>query len=294
MVNIENALLMGASGKVGGLLRKAWSLHNPEHLSLISQFRKSGKYGSRSLIWNPDQTSTTFPVNENLDICNDRTAMIVFSGVTPRTEANLSDNTQIAINCLNAAKELGIRRVLIASSSAVYGEGQGEPIRENHPLNASSRYGVAKIRMEEAVYEHAKDIEICCLRIGNVLGADALMLNAKKVDRSMHLEIDRFPSGKGPVRSYIDPVKLVSVISTLATYKEKLPQVLNVACPTETSMSEIANIAKIEWKWRPAIKGAYERIILDCSALSRIHEFEKDECQLPKMYERYLQVEAVT
>jgi UDP-glucose 4-epimerase len=124
-----------------------------------------------------------------------------------------------------------------------------------------------------------RGLAVCSLRIGNVAGADALLLNAAA--SAPHF-IDRFASGGGPVRSYIGPVSLARVIAALADAPD-LPAVLNVAAPAPVAMADLARAAGGDWRWRPAPEGAVERLTLDCTALTRRVHFAPAESTAQEM-----------
>jgi len=157
----------------------------------------------------------------------------------------------------------------------VYGRGAGRPVPEDAPLAPVTPYGIAKRDMEAACAPYRDGgLEVCCLRIGNVLGADALMINAAA---GLPLTIDRFADGNGPVRSFIGPQSLARVLETLVALPEPLPKVLNVGAPRPTEMTAIADAAGLLWRWQPAPDGALQDLRLDCTRLARLHAFDPGE-----------------
>ncbi|MFP4329033.1 MAG: NAD-dependent epimerase/dehydratase family protein, partial [Paracoccaceae bacterium] len=205
-------------------------------------------------------------------------AMVVLAGVTPASGAALDTNTDLALACLDAAARAGIGRVLLASSAAVYGAAGSRPFTESDPLRPVNAYGEAKQRMEAASTPwRAKGIGLCCLRIGNVLGADALMRNATAASTTDPVRIDRFADGRGPLRSYIGPVTLARVLATLALREGALPQALNVAARHPVTMDALAEAAHLPWRWQPAPAHAHQRITMECRLLERFHRFREGE-----------------
>ena len=73
---------------------------------------------------------------------------------------------------MEAMRDTGVRRVVFASSAALYGDQAGQPIKESQPPSPNSPYGVSKIAAEYyvstlgALYE----IETVSLRIFNAYG----------------------------------------------------------------------------------------------------------------------------
>lgn len=79
---------------------------------------------------------------------------IPFSYIAP--DAYVDTNIKGTLNVLNAAKELRTKRVLVTSTSEVYGTAQFVPITEQHPFQGQSPYSASKIgadRLAEAYYK---------------------------------------------------------------------------------------------------------------------------------------------
>jgi UDP-glucose 4-epimerase len=76
------------------------------------------------------------------------------------------------LNILEAARRLGVRRVVYASSSSVYGERPTLPKREDQPVEPISPYGVTKAAGEHyaAVWHRIYGVETVGLRYFNVFG----------------------------------------------------------------------------------------------------------------------------
>lgn len=72
---------------------------------------------------------------------------IPFSYLSP--ESYIDTNVRGTLNVLQAARDLGTERVLITSTSEVYGTAQFVPITENHPLQAQSPYAASKIAADK-------------------------------------------------------------------------------------------------------------------------------------------------
>jgi UDP-glucuronate 4-epimerase len=71
--------------------------------------------------------------------------------------ANYVDsNIHVAQRIMNAAIRLGLPRVVVASSSSVYGATVGAPSTENDPTQPASPYGVTKLAEEQLCLAHAR------------------------------------------------------------------------------------------------------------------------------------------
>jgi UDP-glucose 4-epimerase len=81
-------------------------------------------------------------------------------------------NVTGTLNVLLAARELGIQRVVFASSTAVYGDAFDRPKHEDLPLYPLSPYGVAKLAAEKycQAFHGVYGLETVALRFFNVFG----------------------------------------------------------------------------------------------------------------------------
>lgn len=85
------------------------------------------------------------------------------------TDANVGGT----VSLMEAMRDVGVRRVVFASSGAVYGDQQEQPLREDAPPFPRSPYAVSKLAAEYYVRTIGAlwGIETVCLRIFNAYGA---------------------------------------------------------------------------------------------------------------------------
>jgi UDP-glucuronate 4-epimerase len=82
-------------------------------------------------------------------------------------------NVEGTVNLLEAARRHGVRKVIIASSSSVYGVNSKVPFSESDPiLHAISPYAASKLACEALghVYHHVYGLEVVALRFFTVYG----------------------------------------------------------------------------------------------------------------------------
>ncbi|MDH5507520.1 MAG: SDR family NAD(P)-dependent oxidoreductase [Anaerolineae bacterium] len=81
-------------------------------------------------------------------------------------------NIQGTTNILEAAAKSGVRRVVLASSAAVYGDSQALPLEEDTALNSLSPYAASKRTNEifAGLYTQAFGLPVVALRYFNVFG----------------------------------------------------------------------------------------------------------------------------
>lgn len=95
---------------------------------------------------------------------------IPFSYHSP--DAYVDTNIKGTLNVLQAARDQGIDRVLITSTSEVYGTARYIPIDENHPYQGQSPYSATKIgadRLAESFYR-SFDLPVSIVRPFNTYG----------------------------------------------------------------------------------------------------------------------------
>lgn len=282
----QHILLTGASGRVGRLVCACWPDVAPD-LALTPQYRRDAPPGA--LRWNPLDGPGVL-VDHIAQTRRRPDTIIALAGVTPGPGRDLSLNTALAQATLAAAHDVGVPRVLLASSSAVYGAGCGTSFVEDAPCAPVNAYGVAKCDMEAACDPwRARGLDICALRIGNVAGADALLLNVARGGPGGAVVIDRFADGGGPVRSYIGPATLVAVLATLCRHAGPLPHVLNIAAPVPVAMTALAEAAGARHETRPAPPSAHQRIPLDCRRLEALHNFTVEDSTASEMVQQWQQ-----
>lgn len=184
---------------------------------------------------------------------------------------------------LQAAHQAGVRRVIVASSAAVYGQIDSDSISEDDPLEPASTYGLTKIAQEQAceLYSRVHGLETLALRLFNVYGAgdDPHGTNGKLIPMLLR----RMTSGEavsifgdgGQTRDFIhvDDVGQAFVSAGTAPWSGFTP--LNVGTGKATSISEvISTISRAlgvepEIDRRPARQGEVQHSIADISRVQR-------------------------
>jgi nucleoside-diphosphate-sugar epimerase len=250
-------LVLGASGRLGRMLQR--HLHEAD-LHPIWQFRAPpGDALLRGQILVFDPLSEP-PVSAPVDL------VIGLAGIVPG-KGELSLNVDLGLAAVHCAIALKAQHVMLASSAAVYGAST-KPFFEEDATYPLSPYGMAKLEMEEKALGLAQrnGLPATMLRIGNVAGADALLGQDGK-----RRNLDQFPSGHGPIRSYIGPQGLSAVLASLircACAGIPLPERLNVALRGGVPMADLCKAAGLDVTWQPAPQTAVETVVLDVTRLA--------------------------
>jgi dTDP-glucose 4,6-dehydratase len=95
---------------------------------------------------------------------------IPFSYNSPDTYVDT--NIKGTLNVLQAARELGVNRVIHTSTSEVYGTAQFVPITEEHPMQGQSPYSATKIAADQLAYSFYSsfDLPVVTIRPFNTYG----------------------------------------------------------------------------------------------------------------------------
>lgn len=276
---------MGASGRVGRLLRSVWGGDRCGSVDVYWQFRSAPLSGRNAFVWR--DASDPDPLRDFGRSIGGIDGLFVFWGACPTGDKSgaddMSANVALVEYAVQAAEAAKIPRVIVASSSAVYGTGKGHAFVESDPLEPIGAYGASKKNMEAycaALAAAATGIEICCLRIGNIAGADALLQpQSKWTHGDTPVTLDIFLDKKGPQRSYIGPTSLARILADLALFGGHLPPVLNVAAQSPVGMGDLLDAAQIAWVPHPASEPAHQKITLDCSLLARLVPLEAKDAE---------------
>ena len=172
-------------------------------------------------------------------------------------DVTLSINVDGTKSIISAAETAGVKRIIFASSAAVYGDCEEIPITESATLTPQSPYAVSKIVGEELLLR--SEIETCSLRFFNVYGPGqsseggyAAVIPAFKKAISLGKECTIFGDGT-QVRDFIHIHDLVRIIG-LCLEAKVLPTEMNVASGTETSLLDlIGTLNEMHPNMRPPV-----------------------------------------
>lgn len=81
-------------------------------------------------------------------------------------------NIQGTLNILNAARRTGLKKLLVTSTSEVYGTAQEVPISEQHPIHPQSPYAASKVAADAlaSAYFHSYGLPVTIARPFNTFG----------------------------------------------------------------------------------------------------------------------------
>lgn len=150
-------------------------------------------------------------------------------------------------NLLEACVEAGVKKIVAASSSSVYGEGLYLPTDEDHPFNNNLFYGASKVANEQhyrAFYEKYS-LDFVAFRYLNVYGPRQ-PYEAAYMDVIMHflnrIDEDQPPVVRGDGSATVDLVYVEDVAraNIMALKSPVTNEFFNVASGVETTLKELA------------------------------------------------------
>lgn len=163
-------------------------------------------------------------------------------------EIDFVEGTQLTNNVVEAMRRTGVRRILYASGSGVYGDlGEVEAGEDHGPLVPVSTYGASKLAGEALIssYSFMFDLTGCAFRFGNVVGPRQTHGVGFDFTRRLIADPRRLPIlGDGTQsKSYIHVFDVVDAVLQANRYSLKPFEVFNVATGDYITVTEIADLA---------------------------------------------------
>lgn len=167
---------------------------------------------------------------------------IPFSYHSP--DSYVDTNIKGTLNVLQAARELGTERIMITSTSEVYGTAQYVPIDEKHPFQGQSPYSATKIgadRLAESFYR-SFNLPVSIVRPFNTYGPRQ---SARAVIPTI---ITQLLSGKEEIRlGALTPTRDFNYVKdtaagfvAIAESNKTIGEEINIASQKEISIGELA------------------------------------------------------
>jgi UDP-glucose 4-epimerase len=192
------------------------------------------------------------------------------------------------VSLMTAARDAGVRRVVLASSGTVYGEQEEQPVKETAVVRPPNPYAVTKIASEYylsalgALY----DIEVLMLRIFNAYGP------GQAVPPSHPPVIPHFVgqalSGTTPIifgsskqtRDFIYITDVVDALTTAGLTKNTDRLIINIGTGQEISIRELLKRIetllgrKVLSLHNPTQSGGVSRLVADTNLARKVLGFE--------------------
>lgn len=169
---------------------------------------------------------------------------IPFSYHSPDTYVDT--NIKGTLNVLQAARELGVKRLIHTSTSEVYGTAKFVPITEEHPLQSQSPYSATKIAADQLAYSFYSsfDVPVVIVRPFNTYGPrqsaraviPTIITQIANGQRSIQL------GSITPTRDFSYVQDTVDGFISVLNSEKGLGQVINLGSNFEISIGETAKL----------------------------------------------------
>ncbi|MGA7859484.1 MAG: NAD-dependent 4,6-dehydratase LegB [Terracidiphilus sp.] len=172
-------------------------------------------------------------------------------------ESYVETNVNGTLNVVQAARELGVKKVVHTSTSEVYGTAQFIPITEEHPLQGQSPYSASKIGADQIAlsFYRSFDTPVAVIRPFNTYGPrqsaraviPTIITQLIAGCRSLQL------GALHPTRDFSYVKDTVRGFCAVAESAESVGEVINIGSGHEISIGDlatmIAELMETEAKW---------------------------------------------
>lgn len=158
----------------------------------------------------------------------------------------IDTNVKGTLNVVQAARELGVRKVIHTSTSEVYGTAQYVPIDEKHPLHGQSPYSASKIGADQIAmsFYYSFGTPVAIIRPFNTYGPRQ---SARAVIPTI---ITQIASGARKIKlGALEPTRDFNYIKdtvagfiSVANAEQSIGEVINIGSNYEVSIGDTVNI----------------------------------------------------
>lgn len=252
---MKNILVTGADGFIGShliesLIERGYSV---KAFVMYNSFNSSGwldtlskeKYKQIEIFSGDIRDSNGVrEAMSGIDVVFHLAALIAIPFSYHSPDSYIDTNIKGTLNVLQAARELEVERVIITSTSEVYGTAQYVPIDEKHPFQGQSPYSATKIaadRLAESFYRSFA-LPVTIVRPFNTYGPRQ---SARAVIPTI---ISQLLSGKEeiklgsltPTRDFNYVKDTVAGFIAIAESNKTIGEEINIATQKEISIGELA------------------------------------------------------
>jgi UDP-glucose 4-epimerase len=221
--------------------------------------------------------------------------VVFHQGALPSVPRSIQDpltstavNVEGTLNVLLAARDAGVRRVVFASSSSVYGDAPGMPRRESQPLAPLAPYAVSKLAAEQycVVANRVFGVETVALRYFNVFGErqDPLSGYAAVIPKFIRVMLDGRPPtifGDGETsRDFTHIENVVEANLAAAVEPAAAGRVMNIAVGSSHTLNELVGMLQrllgsdVEPEYGPPRAGDVSESLADVSLARELIGYE--------------------
>lgn len=266
---MKKAVVTGADGFIGSHLTEAL-LKEGYQVKALAQYNSFNNWGWLESLSHPNLEIVTGDVRDP-DFCRrlvagadtvfHLAALIAIPYSYEAPDSYVDTNIKGTLNICQAARDAGVGRVVVTSTSEVYGTAQYVPIDEKHPKQPQSPYSATKIGADAIAlsFHNAFDLPVSIARPFNTYGPRQ---SARAIIPTI---ITQIASGQRKIKvGDLTPTRDFNFVTdtcrgfiAIAESDKTIGQEVNIATGTEVSMREtldtIARVmgADVEWETDP-------------------------------------------
>mgnify|MGYP006420585949 FL=1 len=249
-----NILVTGGAGFIGKHLVK-FLIENKNNVSILDNFSNSDKkwiskfkkYQIKIFEGDIRNDEDILKATKDQDVVIHLAAKISVEESIKNPSETFEINVKGTEKVLEICKKNNVKKIIVASSAAVYGEGNEKyKITEQTKLNAISPYGESKIEMEKEIIKFCSNNQInyVILRFFNIYGLNQSMEYAgvitkflEKIKKSENLII--FGDGR-QTRDFVAIEDIINSIHNAMEYTEN--GIFNIASGEKITIKELAKL----------------------------------------------------
>jgi nucleoside-diphosphate-sugar epimerase len=259
-VRMSNVLVTGGAGFIGSNLTEAL-LQRGHFVRVLDDF-STGK--RENLIFDKAYPSLETIKGDIRDFSTcrkvmDRIEYVFHQAALPSVQRSIEDpetsnavNVGGTLNILLVAKEIGVKRVVYASSSSIYGDTPTLPKYEEMPSHPLSPYALQKFIGEQygRLFYQLYGLETISLRYFNIFGPkqDPNSVYSAVIPKFIDALLKGSPPtifGDGEQSRDFTYIENVVQANLLAMSAEHLHgEAINIACGERTSLNQLLNVLK--------------------------------------------------
>lgn len=227
---------------------------------------------------------------KDIDIVFHLAALIAIPFSYHSPDSYVDTNVKGTLNVLQACRDYDVERVIVTSTSEVYGTAQYVPINETHPLQAQSPYSASKIGADKIAESFFRSFEMPVV-IARPFNAYGPRQSARAIIPTI---ITQLLSGNEDIRlGSLHPTRdfnyvrdICNGLILLSKFDEAIGKEVNIGSNTEISIGTLADMlikllnAKVkivteDLRKRPD-KSEVERLVCDNSLIKEITSWEPE------------------
>lgn len=210
-------------------------------------------------------------------------AGILTAGCDRDPDLAMAVNVHGAHTVLEAARQFGMRRVVMASTIGVYGRGLPQPIKEDMPTEPDGWYGLTKIMAEQIglLYARRHGLDFRATRFaavtgpGRSAGSGSASLFTSFIPEKAALgepyEIEVTPEVRYPVVYIKDASRALFALATAPSAPRRIYNISSGSVVTSELVAAVKRrIPDAQFTYKPdptimAVVGGYSEWVIDCT-----------------------------